>query len=64
WVDLQALPSTPALQDWSNRPQAKRDAGYAAVEKVDDAPLEMLKPRPSIDILVHIEALTPSRMRL
>jgi erythromycin esterase len=64
WVDLQALPSTPALSNWSNRPQAKRDAGYAAVEKVDDAPLEMLKPRPSIDILVHIEALTPSRMRL
>lgn len=64
WVNLQALPSTPPFSDWSNRPQAKRDAGYAAIEKVDDAPLDMIKPRPAIDILVHIEALTPSRMRL
>jgi erythromycin esterase len=64
WVNLQALPSTPPFSDWSTRPQAKRDAGYAAIEKVDDAPLDMIKPRPAIDILVHIEALTPSRMRL
>lgn len=64
WVDLQALPSTPALRAWSTRLQAMRDAGYAASEKVDEVPTSMIKPRPAIDILVHIEALTPSRMRL
>lgn len=64
WVNLQALPSTPPLRDWSNSPQAMRDAGYATSEKVDDVPPARIQPRPAIDILVHIEALTPSRMRL
>ena len=62
WVDLAALPDAPALTAWAARDYPMRAPGYAGVRWVHLAPTVSLRPRPTIDVLIHIEALGPARM--
>ena len=63
WVDLTTLPKTPAIGAWTARQYSIRAPGYAASHWVDLEWPGRIAARPAIDVLVHIEALTPSRMR-
>jgi erythromycin esterase len=62
WVDFGALPDTPELAAWAAREYPMRTAGWMAARWVD---LELpwnVRPGPAIDVLVHIQALSPARL--
>lgn len=62
WIDLAALPAGPELSAWATSEYPMRSPGYAGVHWVHGAGSITIQPRPTIDVLVHIEALSPSRM--
>lgn len=62
WIDLAARPDTPEATAWADHPYPMRTAGYAAVPSVHLMPAGELRPGPTIDVLVHVEQLTPARM--
>jgi erythromycin esterase len=62
WVDLAALPATPELAAWAARDYPMRTAGWGATPWVDLMEAADVKPGAAIDILVHIEALSPARL--
>jgi hypothetical protein len=64
WVDLASLPKTPAMRAWAARHYSMRAPGYAANHWIDLEWPGSISARPAIDVLVHIEALTPSRLRV
>jgi hypothetical protein len=64
WIDLAALSKTPAMSTWASRHYSMRAPGYAANHWVDLNLPGSITPRPTIDVLVHIEALTPSSRRV
>lgn len=61
WIDLATLAATPALASWAGRDYPMRTAGWNAVSWVDLHSTSVVKPGAAIDVLVHIEALTPAR---
>ena len=65
WIDLSAMPRTPGLLKWQNRTYLFNSPGYAATPWVDLIGDSLtIRPHPMIDILIHIEQLTPSRSLL
>lgn len=62
WVDLSALPDVPRLTEWAAREYAMRAPGYMAARWVHLTPAFTVQPRPTIDVLIHVEALSPARM--
>ncbi len=62
WIDLTALPDTPDFAAWAEHEYPMRTAGFAAMRWVHTAFPGYLRPGPTIDVLVHVEALTPARM--
>lgn len=62
WIDLGQLPDTPEAAAWASTGYPMRTAGYAATRSILTELPAFVRPGPSIDVLVHIEALTPARM--
>jgi erythromycin esterase len=62
WIDLSAIPGTTGLKAWSQRPYPMYSPGYAAMEWIDLENHVTIRSRPTIDILIYIEVLGPSRL--
>jgi erythromycin esterase len=63
WVDLSAMPRTTGLLEWEKRPYTFKSPGYAAAPWIDlFSETLTIRPRPMIDILIHLDQLTPSHL--